>query len=178
MCVHVSTMCEHVCVCMCACAQHMCAHVCACVYVCMHVGAHVCVRTSQHMCAHMCMCAHVCVRARVCVHVCTSQCTCARMYMCVHTCVHVPARVCSSPGAWCAPLTSPAPGPRADVIPRLPTLPASLSQIQSFQHLRGEHHRGGSPGNQPPQGPGTSACLGPARPLPSGRLRLWINLDF
>lgn len=108
-------------------------------------------------------------------HACVCMCT-----QCVSVCVYTRACtwVCSPRGAWCALLPSLAPGPRAEVTPHQPTLPASLSRTQSFQHLRGKQCRGGSPGNQPPQGPGTSACLGPARPLSSSRLRLWINLDF
>lgn len=85
MCVHVSTMCEHVCVCMCT------THVCTC--VCVHACGctRVCVCTSQHMCAHMCMCAHVqcmCAHPNARVHVCT--CVCTHVCMCLH--VYAPHR--------------------------------------------------------------------------------------
>ena len=124
MCERMHTMCEHACVCVCARVQCTCAHVYVCIWVRACVYGHAC--TSVHIPTRVCTRVQVCARA----------CTCM-----------LPA------GSLVRPLASPAPGPRAGVSPRLPALPASLSQIRAPSTSEGSITEEGPRGASLPRDP-------------------------
>ena len=135
--------------CVSVCTQCVSMHVCACVHV-YNARVHMC------MCVYGCVCVHVygCVRVYMGMPapVCTSQRMCARVYKCVRVCAR--ACTCMLPaGSLVRPLASPAPGPRAGVSPRLPALPARLSQIRAPSTSEGSITEEGPRGASLPRDP-------------------------